>query len=188
TLSKREQAADKAHKYLTDAIRIFNPKDDGATYHAHEPDELRATVDSLRRDHVIQQLEEARRKGDITRQKIRLIEWGDILSDNEDYEAALERFNEALQLAPDDKEILASRGRSYWLMDSYEAALADLNRAIDLDPTYEWAIAIRGATYRKMKNYETALTDFTRAIELDPNYEWAIAYRGSTHRLMDGSA
>uniref|UniRef100_UPI0039C69EF4 tetratricopeptide repeat protein n=1 Tax=Nostoc sp. CCY0012 TaxID=1056123 RepID=UPI0039C69EF4 len=103
----------------------------------------------------------------------------------ERYPEALQDFDRAIQLDPNDKLAIALRGETYHLMERYTEALPDFDRAIQLDPNNQWAIARRGETYRRMERYTEALPDFDCAIQLDPNDKRAIANRGVTYHLME---
>ena len=102
------------------------------------------------------------------------------------HDEALQDFNRAIQLDPNDKWALAHRGAIYRFMRLYQESLQDLSRAIQLDPNYLWAIASRGDTYRCMQRYNEALQDFNRVIELDANFQWrpATGFRDFTHQQM----
>jgi tetratricopeptide (TPR) repeat protein len=98
------------------------------------------------------------------------------------YPKALDEFNQAITLQPQNHYLYHWRGRTHWEAQDETAALADFSKAIDLRPDYINYYHWRGAAYRKTENFTAALADFSKAIELQPgngdNY-WA---RGYTHR------
>ena len=84
---------------------------------------------------------------------------------------ALNEFNQAIQLQPDNDYLYHWRGRTYWEGKNSQAALADFSKAIALRPNYVNYYHWRGLAYRKARQYEYALEDFSKAIELQPG-QW----------------
>jgi len=82
----------------------------------------------------------------------------------EQYEAALNDFNRAIELNPNLAWALAERGETYRLMKQYEAALNDFNRAIELDPKYTWAFNQRNLTYLQMMRFVPAVIGYIKLI------------------------
>ncbi len=101
-----------------------------------------------------------------------------------EFRRAIEDFDRALELSPDDERIYGSRGIAYSFNESYEHALRDFNKALELDPQSSWTYASRGKTYHLLKEYQQALEDFDRALELNPNYSWTYANRGKTYYIL----
>ncbi len=85
-----------------------------------------------------------------------------------DYQAALDDYTRALELAP-EAYWFNRRGLVYEETRQFELAAADYARAIELDPT--WAIAYNNRGYIKLnlKDYGGAKADFEKAISLDPS-------------------
>lgn len=81
-----------------------------------------------------------------------------------DTNGALEDFNEAIALCPDDADLLFSRAT---ITSEYEA-LQDLNRAIELNPTNAKLFFYRALKKHGMEDVEGAIQDLTRFIELEP--------------------
>jgi tetratricopeptide (TPR) repeat protein len=98
-----------------------------------------------------------------------------------EYRRAIEDFDQALALSPEDAYIYGSRGVAYSYSEDYQQALRDFNRVLELDPQSAWSYASRGKTYHFLKGYQQALEDFDRALALNPNYAWTYANRGKTY-------
>jgi tetratricopeptide (TPR) repeat protein len=96
-------------------------------------------------------------------------------------EKALEDFNRAIELDPDDARAYGNRGITQRVLKRDEQALADLNRALSLDDTMDWVHVARGEVYRHLGEYQRALEDFNRAITIDPDYAAAYAGRGRVY-------
>lgn len=84
-------------------------------------------------------------------------------------EAALEEYNKAIRLQPDDALPYNNRGAILHEMGRYEAALADSNQAIQLRPDNATFYNSRAVIYRKLELYKDALKDSNRAIQLQPD-------------------
>ncbi len=112
---------------------------------------------------------------------------GNELYDLKRYEEALEAYNRAIQLAPNDA--LAYHNKGYALDDlkRYEEALEAYTRAIELDPNDAVTYYNKGYTLRNLKRYEEALEAYTRALELDPNDAVTYYHKGTALRNLKRS-
>ena len=87
-----------------------------------------------------------------------------------DYGRAIQDFNEALNLDPDNVAILQSRGWAYENKNDYEQAIRDYNRAISLQSSYGPAFIRRARVYELKRQYEQALADYEAATHADPKF------------------
>src|SRR5258708_4505523 len=100
------------------------------------------------------------------------------------YTLAIEDFNQALNLHPQNARIYGSRGIAYSFSENYQHALEDFNLSLSLESQSAWTYASRGKTYFLLKDYKRALQDFDQALALDPNYAWAYANRAKTYFVL----
>ncbi|MDR0916965.1 MAG: tetratricopeptide repeat protein [Oscillospiraceae bacterium] len=110
---------------------------------------------------------------------------GDLLYDNNEYERAIECYNEAVRLAPADDAAYNKRGIAYGKLERYDEAIADITEAIRLDPDYAAAYNNRGIAYGKLERYDEAIADFTEAIRLNPDLAIAYNNRGFLFIKLD---
>ncbi|MDL2280718.1 tetratricopeptide repeat protein [Selenomonadales bacterium OttesenSCG-928-I06] len=82
------------------------------------------------------------------------------------YDSAIEYYNKALAIDPNDSECY------YWLAIAYSGkedsaqALNNFNKAIELDPKYIEAYTMRSELHRKMGNQDLAEEDLRKAASL----------------------
>ena len=100
------------------------------------------------------------------------------------YAEALNDFNEAIKIDPENISAITYRGVNYVWLRQYGEALVDFDRAVELDPQYPLALAERGANFMRLGRNQEALEDLDRAIELDPKYSWSFRIRGLTYSSM----
>ena len=93
------------------------------------------------------------------------------------FDSALEHYNAALALRPDDPAILERRGATLGKLKRYKEALADYNRSLELRPDHASTIDNRGVTLRYLNRYKEALADFNRALQLQPGHPNAVYNR-----------
>ncbi len=91
---------------------------------------------------------------------------------HDEYAPAVETFNKAIQLTPDDADTLASRGEAHRLLKKYSPALEDFDHALQLNPNDAWVLGKRGLVYSVLNDYPHAIEDFSKAIELSPDTLW----------------
>lgn len=90
----------------------------------------------------------------------------------------------ALELAPDNPDILIDRATAYFATANYWEAIDDLNLALEVDRERTDAYALRASAYRHVDVFDLALEDADRALELDPQHPEALLERGALHRLL----
>ncbi|NER82041.1 MAG: tetratricopeptide repeat protein, partial [Leptolyngbya sp. SIO1D8] len=94
------------------------------------------------------------------------------------YDEAIDRYDRAIKLQPNNSLIWRKRGFALQELKRYEEALVCFDRAIELDPDVSWVWGQRGFALLNLERYEEALVCFDRTIELDPDYSWAWGKRG----------
>lgn len=82
---------------------------------------------------------------------------------------AIEDFNRAAELAPNDAVVFFNRGFSLHLLKRDEDAVKDFNRAIELQPDLVIAYHRRGNTFASLGDWKLALKDLDYAITLESN-------------------
>ena len=102
---------------------------------------------------------------------------------NSQYQLAIEQFNKAAELNPDDSNIYANRGLAHHWLGAYGEASADYGRALELDPDNYLTYYNRGVSFGDRGQHERAVADYRRAIERNPtdplshnNLAWGLAY------------
>ena len=84
-----------------------------------------------------------------------------------DHEAAIEHYDEAIQLGVDSGFAYRQRGDSYYALGNYEAAIRDFDEAIRLNAEDISAYLNRGDAYHATGDYKAALMDYDEAIRLN---------------------
>lgn len=94
---------------------------------------------------------------------------------------AIDDFNKAIQLAPENATAYNNRGNALMDLGHPEEAIKDFDRAIALSPSYGAAYNNRGNAYAALHQYEQAFQSFRKAAELSPQSGVAFNGRGRTH-------
>jgi tetratricopeptide (TPR) repeat protein len=100
-------------------------------------------------------------------------------------EEALDSYDRAAALKPDDPMILNSRGSTLRDLERFSDALADLDAAITLKPDFSEAFNNRGNTYKDLELFDTALADYSQAIALNRNNADALSNRGNLYKKLE---
>jgi tetratricopeptide (TPR) repeat protein len=96
-------------------------------------------------------------------------------------ERAIEDYNKALQLNPDDTVTLSNRGAAYIELKRYDEALEDFSRAVALEPANYVALSNRCWVLVLKNKLDTALADCNSALELSPNDPFSLSSRAVIH-------
>ena len=87
------------------------------------------------------------------------------------YDTAIENYNEFIRINMKDPVVCAYRGSAYMEKGQYDMALKDFNDAIRLRPNYARAYAQRGEVYWQLGEKDKAIQDLEKAISLDQYLE-----------------
>lgn len=98
---------------------------------------------------------------------------------NGDFEKSIESLSEALQLDPNHKLALVSRGSAFLKLKNIDKAVRDFDRVIEIDPNYARAYHLRGIAREQNEEFDSALDDISKAIDIDPEYGAAFYSRAT---------
>jgi len=128
---------------------------------------------------------------------------GTRLTEKGDYDRAVQDFDQAISLDPENAAWLIRRANAYLGKTDYDRAIQDYDRAITLDPQGQssgtitwgsnyvqhvrvnlkyWAFVGRGQTYRLKGDYDRAIDDCDQAIKLGPGLSFAYLGRASAYQ------
>lgn len=98
--------------------------------------------------------------------------WGMLLTLQLKTEEALIRTTRAVELAPDDPEVLVLHGMALEWSSRIPDAIRYFQEALAIDPDYATAHAMLAEAYIDSGRFDEALAEAQRATELDPNNMW----------------
>lgn len=94
---------------------------------------------------------------------------------------AVEAFDKAIALEPDNANAYANRGLVKFYLGQFEEAEADIERALDIDPSEAVAMNGRGLLAMMDGDYEEAVIAFSRSIRYSENNIWALGQRANAY-------
>ena len=101
---------------------------------------------------------------------------GNSFTRNDEYEKAIEYYNQAIELNPNLAVAYHNRGNAYSYIGRFQLAEVDYSRVISLEPDYIDAYHNRGLAYLYLKQFKQACRDFEKACDLGDcsGLTWAI--------------
>jgi len=105
--------------------------------------------------------------------RMKLFKKGINLMADEKLEEAVELFQQALRIDPDNVETLMKLGYARFHLDDHNESLAVYDKILDIDITNPEAWNLKGLVYYEQKKYAKALDAVQKAIESDPTYGMA---------------
>ena len=112
------------------------------------------------------------------RQVSLLVEQGNVLSANKQYEEAIASYDKALEFKPDYQNAWHVRGIALSALGRYEEAITSFDRALQIKPD-DQAWNNRGAALDNLGRYEEAIVSFDQALQFKPDYQDAWNNRGA---------
>src|SRR5690606_9847654 len=110
---------------------------------------------------------------------------GQIYDRRGDYLEALEQYEAARALDPDNVVVLSKIGVVLAALGRFDEAERELKRAQRLDPNRADVHATIGILHFKRGLYAAAEAELKRAIELEPDHATAYFYRGESLNQLD---
>ncbi len=98
--------------------------------------------------------------------------------------AAIDTYNQALKLDPNDADLWHNRGSAYFNLQQYEAAIENYTTALRLKPDDQASHQDRGATYLTTARYAEALADFDAFLQKNPGSGIVHYYRSAALSRM----
>lgn len=93
--------------------------------------------------------------------------WANDLYDREQYEEAVTRYLQSIELNPLDEVVHTNLGGVYYQLGEYDKAGAAFEQAVTLDPGYAWAYNRWGDTLYAQERYAEAVQKYQQASELN---------------------
>ncbi|MBD2035461.1 tetratricopeptide repeat protein [Leptolyngbya sp. FACHB-321] len=103
---------------------------------------------------------------------------GRTLEKQKRYAEALNAYDQARELRPDDAALWRCRGNVLYGLERYEEAIVSYQQALTLKPDDEAIYCCVGGAFVRLKHHQDALTCFEQAIQLKPNSHIAWYWRG----------
>jgi tetratricopeptide (TPR) repeat protein len=108
-----------------------------------------------------------------------------IYREEQNFDRAIEYYNEAIKLNIMDYEGYANRGNVYFYLNKPEQAFNDYRRALSLKPDYYPALDNMGAEFAMQGKYDSALKYSSQAILIKPDYKPAYSNRALTYMKLN---
>lgn len=131
--------------------------------------ELLSETPELKTESSQQELSSSTFEEDL-KQAVSLAKQGDQLFLQGNLEAAIQTYDQALELKPDLAEVWNNRGVALTRLQRYHEAIASYERAIQLRDYYADAWNNRGVALGKLHHYDAAILSYQKAIDFKPNY------------------
>jgi serine/threonine-protein kinase len=87
----------------------------------------------------------------------------------EDYQTAMNDYNQALQINPNRADIYFNRGLSRIALGEYQEAISDFNQALKLNPEDAQIYLNRGYIRMQLGDHWGSIEDFDQALRLEPS-------------------
>ena len=97
-----------------------------------------------------------------------------------DHKKAIEYFDKAIFLNPNNADYFVNRGNSYYFLKQYDQAIENYTEAIRLSPDYFLPHMNLGSVYDDLGKPEKAIENYNHAIELEPDNPVPYRNRGVT--------
>ena len=94
------------------------------------------------------------------------LEQGNAKYNLQDYRGAIQDYNKAIEINPQDASTYYNRGVTKGKLEDYRGAIQDFNKAIEINPQYATAYYNRGVAKYRLNDKSGACLDWSKAGEL----------------------
>jgi tetratricopeptide (TPR) repeat protein len=98
-----------------------------------------------------------------------------------DDDRAIQDWDQAIRLSPDNADFYNNRGRAYDSKGDHDRAIQDYDQAIRFEPENAVYYYNRGIAYGREDMYDRAIQDLDQAIRLNPDFAEAYSSRGNAY-------
>ena len=102
-----------------------------------------------------------------------------------EYDTAMEKFNQAVQINPNLSVAYNNLGKAYVAQNKQDKALESFNKALGLNSDFIPALWERGKLYTRTEKWEQALADYNKLLELDSESTSAYHNRGRVYVKLE---
>ena len=103
------------------------------------------------------------------------------LQEQERFQEAVAKYNEAIRLDPQSDVAYYGRGNAYYDLGQFEPAIQDFDEAVRLHPQRARPYYSRGNAYLSLGQFQRGIKDLDEAIRLDPGDGGAYNNRGAAY-------
>ncbi|XP_072272454.1 small glutamine-rich tetratricopeptide repeat-containing protein beta [Pyxicephalus adspersus] len=89
----------------------------------------------------------------------------------QNYEAAVECYSQAVELDPNNAVYYCNRAAAHSQLGHHEDAITDCEKAISIDEKYSKAYGRMGRALAALNRYKEAISSYQKALDLDPENE-----------------
>jgi tetratricopeptide (TPR) repeat protein len=86
------------------------------------------------------------------------------------YQKAIELYDKALEVDPNNTDTIANKGIAFILLQKYVEASNLLDKVLTLNPNHTAGLFYKGIVLDKLGKHEDAIQYYNMASEADPNY------------------
>ncbi len=101
-----------------------------------------------------------------------------------DYAGAVDDYNMAIHIDPNNADAYRSRAYAKRELGEYSATIADYDAAIRIKPDDRYAYSSRGLAKYYLGEYSAAIADYDAAIRIKPDDDYAYFFRGNVKRQL----
>ena len=113
------------------------------------------------------------------------LKWGYAKYRLDQYQAAIDNYDAAINLKPDFASAYYFRGTVKRSLGQYKEAIEDYDTAIDLKNDFAFAYYFRGTIRGDLGEHFIAIQDYNKAIDAKSDYAFAYLRRGIANYLLD---
>jgi len=99
----------------------------------------------------------------------------------ENYQVSINKFDYALEKAPNLAEAYSYRGQAKAELGDIDGAISDYNQLLLIQPNNSEGYYNRGNAYCKLKEYHTAIKNYNQSLNINPNFPFAYYARGRAY-------
>jgi tetratricopeptide (TPR) repeat protein len=95
------------------------------------------------------------------------------------YEEAIQCYDEALKINPNDESVWENKADALGSLDKFEEAIQCYDEALKINPENDYALKMKGSSFASLEKYEEAIQCYDEALEINPENEHVLTMKGT---------
>jgi tetratricopeptide (TPR) repeat protein len=102
------------------------------------------------------------------------------------YDEAIQCYDEALKINPNDESVWENKANALASLDKDKEAIQCYDEALKINPENDYALAMKGSHFVTLEKYEEAIQCYDEALKINPENDRVLAMKDQLTKFHEG--